>query len=75
MCVSILDVPGSVVELSAIAPEGFNTTLYVSWRTPADDGRVVSQYYVIVTNYSNIFVDAKTVPGDMTSTIVTDLGE
>ena len=63
------------MELSAIAPEESSTTLIVSWRIPANFSGVVSQYYVIVTNYSNTSVADRSVPGDVTSTMVTDLGK
>lgn len=67
--------PGSVVGLSAVAPDGSLTMLNVTWSAPAQPSGTVAQYFVIVTNYSLAFVTSKTVPGDTTSTSVTGLGK
>ena len=70
----MVDVPGAVEELSAVAPFGSNTTLTISWSVPAESIGVISWYYVIVTNYSLVPVFNRTIPGDETSTNVTGLG-
>ena len=67
--------PGSVVGLSAVAPDGSLTMLTVTWSAPAQPSGTVAQYFVVVTNYSLAFVTSKTVPGDTTSTSVTGLGK
>ena len=70
-----LGAPGSVVGLSAVVPDGSVTILTVIWSAPAQPSGAVSQYYVIVTNYSLASVTNKNVSGDTTSTNVTDLSK
>lgn len=67
--------PGSVAGLSAVPPDGSITTLTVTWSAPAQPSGTVSQYFVIVTNYSLALVTNKTVSGITTSTNVTGLGK
>ena len=70
----MVDVPGAVEGLSAIAPLGSNEVLTISWSVPTESGGVISSYYVIVTNYSFDPVRSMSIPGDKTSTNVTGLG-
>lgn len=70
-----LGTPGSIVDLSAVAPDGSVTTLTVTWSAPVQPSGVVAQYYIIVTNYSLAPVTNKTVLGGTTSTNVTDLSK
>ena len=72
---TLIGAPGSVVDLSAVAPDGSVTTLTVTWSAPAQPSGAVSLYYVIVTNYSLALVTSKNVSGDTTSTNVTGLGK
>ena len=67
--------PGPIVGLTAIAPEGSDTILTVSWSTPLQSSSIISQYYVTVTNYSLAPVTNVTVPGERTSINVTGLGK
>lgn len=67
--------PGSIIGLSAVPPDGSVTTLTVTWSAPAQPSATVSQYFVIVTNYSLALVANKTVSGVTTSTSVTGLGK
>ena len=61
-----------VVDLSAVASEGSDTMLEISW-SPPDSW--VSHYYVAVTNYSRAAVANATILGNMTTITVRGLGE
>ena len=78
---TLIFLPFTVVNLSATAPiVGSDTELTVSWSPPeeghgSDAAASISQYYVMVTNYSLDFVTAMTVPANTTSTTISGLGE
>ena len=71
----VIGVPGSVVDLLAMPPDGSDTILNVSWKPPPESNGVITLHYVIVTNYSLDSVATLTLHGDTTSTTVTGLGE
>ena len=62
--------PGVVQQLAVTSPSDSNDTLTISWNQASG---VVSQYYIVVTNYSLIPVTSFSVAGDQTTTTVPGL--